>query len=1221
MGNNWTQEQYKAITQRNANILVAAAAGSGKTAVLVERIIGIVCDEVNPVDIDKLLVLTFTKAAAAQMRDRISSAIAKKIEENPESLHFQRQMILLNKANITTIDSFCLRLVKENYMYVDIDPGFRIADERELDLLKNQVLEQIFEDKYLSGKDIDFFTLIESFGEDLGDKELKKLVLEIFSFVLSNPFPKDWLNMSANNFKTDEHIRFEETMWGRFVLKDTLLTLEGLIKKLYSAIEITNKEKGPISYKDTLLSDLSFLDTLLLLAKKDIGKVKEELENFKFSSIGRKKKDDNEVMVNRVKNLREDVKKGIKELKEEYYFFDFKDMALLHGEIYSVTKALVSLVLEFYEEFSKLKKEKLLIDFSDMEHMALKILFEEESTIDNLVFSKTAYSIKERFYEVMTDEYQDSNLVQELILYAVSAGGKNKNNRFMVGDVKQSIYGFRQAEPSIFMEKFKKYKDEGAEVRIDLSKNFRSRENVLEAINLIFSQIMCHEIGDIVYDEKNALHYGAKFPSFDGESLQEAVELNIINQKELVDTFETDDDEDLNTAEAEMSVVAKRITEMIDGKFQIFDEKEGYRDIRFGDIVVLFRSLPNWANAAGKILGQAGIPILSPMQSEYFENTEVALVVNILKVIDNFRQDIPLIAVLKSPIYELSDDEILQIKLFGKHEEFYECIIEYIRNSDNMIIKNKIVRFHGEFVELKELSTYTPVSELLWTIYSQTGYYDYVGVKRLSKRRQGNLRLLVQKAEMLEATGFKGLFNFLNYIEKLEKFSSDDSEAVLTNENQDVVRIMTIHKSKGLEFPVVFVCGLGKKFNNADLRKKVLMHQKNGMGMEYVDFEKRVRYNTLSKSVIKNIKKKENLAEEMRVLYVALTRAKEKLILTASVNDLEKSCQKWSEYLDHEGDTLPIYDILKVNYYIDWIGVTLVRHRDGHKILDCADIMCLSENKSLNNSKWVINFIQRNEIYVKNEVLKQQEAIFSTAIDEDEKRDILKKLNFVYKYEELIKLPANISVTEIKRQRHKDAKNEEFVRLHPIEDDFIKSKILKNKINELSSSEKGTIMHTVMENLDLRHEYTKDEVMSKIEELQLKQVLTDKEAKSVDIRKIVSFFNSELGEMLRNAERIYKEEAFTMELTPYEVYQKECYKGVEEGILIHGIIDCFFIKDNQIVLIDYKSDYVHNKNEKSLIEKYNIQLEIYSKAIEQIIGKTVKERYIYSFFLDKAIKC
>jgi len=1219
MGNNWTQEQYKAITQRNGNILVAAAAGSGKTAVLVERIIGIVCDEVNPVDIDKLLVLTFTKAAAAQMRDRISTAIAKKIEENPESLHFQRQIVLLNKANITTIDSFCLRLVKENYMCVDIDPGFRIADERELDLLKNQVLEEIFEDKYLSGEDTDFFTLIESFGEDLGDKELKKLVLETFSFVLSNPFPKDWLNMSANNFKTDENIRFEETMWGSFVLKDTLLTLEGLMKKLHSAIEITNKENGPISYKDTLLSDLGFLDTLLLLAKKDIGKVKEELESFKFVAIGRKKKDDDEVLVNRVKNLREDVKKGIKELKEEYYFFDFKDMVLLHSEIYPVARALVSLVLEFYEEFSKLKKEKLLIDFSDMEHMALKILFEEESTIDKLVLSKTAYSIKERFYEVMTDEYQDSNLVQELILYAVSAEGKN--NRFMVGDVKQSIYGFRQAEPSIFMEKFKKYKAEGTEVRIDLSKNFRSRENILASINLIFSQIMCPEVGDIVYDEKNALHCGAKFPSFDEEPLQEAVELNIINQKELIDVFETDDDEDLNTAEAEMSVVAERITEMIDSRFQIFDGKEGYRNIRFGDIVVLFRSLPNWANAAGKILGQAGIPTLSPMQSEYFENTEVALIVNILKAIDNFRQDIPLIAVLKSPIYELSDDEILQIKLFGKHEEFYECIIECIKNSDNVDIKDKLVRFHGEFVELKELSTYTPVSELLWAIYSQTGYYDYVGVKRLAKRRQGNLRLLVQKAEMLEATGFKGLFNFLNYIEKLEKFSSDDSEAVLTDENQDVVRIMTIHKSKGLEFPVVFVCGLGKKFNNADLRKKVLMHQKNGMGMEYVDFEKRVRYNTLSKSVIKSVKKKENLAEEMRVLYVALTRAKEKLILTASVNDLEKSCQKWSEYLYHKGDTLPIYDMLKVNYYIDWIGATLVRHRDGHKILDYADIMCLSENKSLNSSKWVINFIQRNEIHVKNEVLKHQEELFDKVIDDNEKRDILEKLNFAYKYEEFIKLPANISVTEIKRQRRKDAENEEFVRLHPIEDDFKKPKVIKDKTEELSSSEKGTAMHTVMENLDLRYKYTKDEVALEIEELRLKQVLTDKEAKSVDVIKIVGFFNSELGEMVRNADRIYQEEAFAMELTPYEVYQKDCYKGIEEGILIHGIIDCFFIKDNRIVLIDYKSDYVPNKNEQSLVEKYDLQLEIYSRAIEAIIGKTVKERYIYSFFLNKAVKC
>lgn len=1218
MGNKWTDEQYRAITERNADILVAAAAGSGKTAVLVERIIRLICDEENPIDIDRLLVLTFTKAAASQMRERIGKTIGAKIKEDPENEHLKRQMTLLNRAQITTIDSFCLRVVKENYMHINIDPAFRTADEKECELIKSQILEDLFEEKYAAEDNEDFLSLVESFGEDTGDVNLKSLILKVYNFVQSNPFPEQWLRMASENFNINPNTRIEDTTWGKFIKNDTLLILHHLKEKTENAIDIAMGFEGPANYEPALSSDLSSIKLLIQWLEQDMEKFSSVLKEIEFEKLGRKGKGDSEILVQMVKDLREQVKKGIADIQNRYFFGTAENMVENVARLYPTAKALTEIVKRFGEEFKQVKRDKLLVDYNDMEHYALNILLEEGSTIENPVPSAVALNMQKRFFEVLTDEYQDSNLVQEMLLCAISGHGTGKRNRFMVGDVKQSIYRFRQAEPGIFIEKYDTYNDSGDEVRIDLYKNFRSRENILEGINFLFCQLMSPNLGDLVYDDKTALYPGAKFPVFKEEEEQKAVEIDIINLKADDEIFESDEEEDMAAAEVEMAFVAKRITELMNSGFKVLGEDGNYRNICYRDIVILFRATKNWGNAAAEALGKVAIPVFAQTESKYFANTEISVILSILKIVDNSRQDIPLMAALKCPIYKITDDELVNIKIFGGECEFYDNVVRYVEIEDETA--KKLKKFMNDIYRWKKVCAFTPVNRLLWTIYAETGYFDFVGVKSNGKIRQANLRLLAEKAEMLEKSNFKGLFNFIRYIEKLEETSSDTSEATILGENEDLVRIMTIHKSKGLEFPVVFVCGTGKQFNQNDLNKSVLMHQRLGLGMEYIDYENRVKYNTISRTVMRENIKRENLSEEMRVLYVALTRAKEKLILTGGVKDMDKMAAKWGANFRNKNTLLSVYDLQKSLTYVDWIGAAMVRHRDGEIILDKAGITSMDNGSGLYNHKsvWNVNIISRHEAvnWINQsieQVEKEDENIEEIEIDS---KKLQQYLTFSYEYENLTKLPANVSVSEIKRN-HMPA-IEGVVESHPLKTDYRKPIQFTEK-NILDGSQKGTAIHNFMEHMDLTKEYTLEEILKEIENLKNKNLLTNEEAEVINQQKILKFVNSDLGQRLRKADEIYKEESFAMELTPYEIYGKDEYKEVSEGILIHGIIDCFFTEGEKVILYDYKTDYVADGTGQELLEKYKIQLEIYKRAIERITGKKVAETFIYSFYLDKVI--
>jgi ATP-dependent exoDNAse (exonuclease V) beta subunit (contains helicase and exonuclease domains) len=619
-------------------------------------------------------------------------------------------------------------------------------------------------------------------------------------------------------------------------------------------------------------------------------------------------------------------------------------------------------------------------------------------------------------------------------------------------------------------------------------------------------------------------------------------------------------------------------------------------------------------------LEKTGIPVFAQTESKYFANTEIAVIISILKVIDNSRQDIPLMAALKSPIYKITDDELVRIKFFGCKCEFYDNVLSYVEKDDETA--KKLKKFIADIDRWKKMSAFTPVNRLLWTVYNETGYFDYIGIKTGGKIRQANLRLLTEKAEMLEKTNFKGLFNFIRYIEKLEQTSSDTSEATVLGENEDLVRIMTIHKSKGLEFPIVFVCGTGKQFNQNDLNKSVLMHQRLGIGMEYIDYENRVKFNTISRTVIRENIKIENLSEEMRVLYVALTRAKEKLIITGGVKDIDKKAIKWGANFRNKDTLLSVYDLQKSLTYIDWIGAAIVRHKDGEIILDKAGITSMDNGSGLFNNKsaWNVNIINRNEI------IKWINGDFEQVENEDEYCEEQKieidgnkleeYLKFTYQNENLTKLPANVSVSEIKRNHIVPI--EGVVESYPMKSDYRRPKQFMEE-KTMNAAQKGTAIHNFMEHMDLTKAYTLEEISEEIEVLRKKNLLSKDQAEAINKEKILRFVNSELGQRLRSADRIYKEEAFAMELTPYEVYGKSEYKDAVEGILIHGIIDCFFIEGENAILYDYKTDYVADGTGQELLQKYKIQLEIYKSAIERITRKKVTEIYIYSFYLDKLI--
>lgn len=1183
----WTKEQLQAIEKSGNNILVAAAAGSGKTAVLVERIINKIINQ--KMNIDEILVVTFTNAAASEMRERILEAIYKKIEEDPLNLHLQKQTNLISRASICTIDSFCLDVVKNNFYEIDISPNFRIADNAELELIKQEVLEDLFDKKY-EIEDSKFLRLLETYTTYSSDEPLKELILNIYNFIQSHPFPNEWLEEQVEKYNLEDKLEldFSESEWGKIIISNVKEELFASKVKLEKVKKELERFEELNKYALVLNSDIQELEKILNLEKWDEIYNSISEVNFEKWPIDRKiTLEEKEIAKEKRNEIRKQIKKTLeiidcnsKQANEDIF------------NMYQILKYLKELIFEYDELLKQIKKEKNLVDFSDIEHNALKILLKKSE--DGYIPSEIALKYKKKFVEIAIDEYQDSNLVQESILTSISNG----KNIFMVGDVKQSIYKFRQARPELFLDKYGKY-SKAEEIDFDargnviqLFKNFRSRENILDTTNLIFKEIMSKELGDIDYTEEEYLNLGANFEESKEKSIKANTEIFVIENKNELDFEEENEEleEPVLNIELEAKFVSKKIKEILDSKQVVFDKKVGYRPITYKDIVILLRSTKDKANIFENELINLDIPVYSDTSTEYLNSIEIQTIMNLLKVIDNPTVDIPLVSVLRSMIGGFSDNELIKIRLGESKKSFYEAMKEY-KNEDS--IKEKINVFLEKISSWKKESEYLELDELIWKIYIDTGYYNYVSLMPDGILRQANLKLLFEKAKQYEKVSFKGLYNFINFIEKVRTSSGDLSSAKLIGENENVVRIMSIHKSKGLEFPLVFLCNSNKKFNVQDLNNQILLHQDLGLGVNYIDSDRKLQYSTLAKESIKIKSKEEIISEEMRILYVALTRAKERLIVTGISKDLEKDLKEKEELLSLYSNTEKLNKNLLKKYksYLDWIELGYLKNKD-------TDIMSL-KNVSIQD---VLSKEKEDDIIVSELNL---EGILDSLEFENEE-SIKSKLNWKYENIELSKIEGKTSVSKIKQKENT---------VNDFRKTIMKSpEFIKEQTNKLSGAQKGTLIHLCMQHLNVNEEYTEEKIKDLIEKLLFKKKISNIEAENIDISKILNFTKSNIWQELKKAKLVEREKVFYITIPVNEIYETD----TNEGVLVQGVIDLYYINEkDELVLVDYKTDYIRQKEE--LTEKYTKQLELYKRALEEALNKEVSKVYIYSTYLNKEI--
>lgn len=1243
----WTKEQHEAIYTRKCNLLVAAAAGSGKTAVLVERIIQIITNEKEPVDIDKLLVVTFTSAAAAEMRERIANAISKKLEARPDSKSLQRQLTLLSRANITTMHSFCLDVIKNYFYTIDLDPSFRIADDTECTLMKNEIIEELFEELYEKDDD-DFKVLVESYSGSRDDEKLKDIILKLYSFSMSGPWPEQWLVEKAEAFNINNVEDLNKTAWIDVLKSNLKVELTGFINMMNKAIEIINETDGLEPYLDTFNNEIASMQNAYISLDSGLEEMYKAFKLITFGRIASVKKSNvsDESAQSTVKSIRDTVKKKIGKLMEDNFTFTPEEAVEGIKRVYPCMRTLSRITLEFSNRFNQKKRDKNLLDFNDLEHLCLKILIDKDEE-GNIMPSQVAEHFRKEFDEVLVDEYQDSNNVQETIIDLVSRKNLEEPNVFMVGDVKQSIYRFRQAKPELFLDKYNRYPlQEGEKNRkIQLYKNFRSREEVISGANYIFKMVMSSIVGELEYTDEEALHLGASYKENTAEDIIVGgdIELHILDKSGMAKVDEVavneddnegeskEEEEDIDAIALEAKIVSRRIRELFDGngnkQFKVFDKDTNeYRNIKYKDIVILLRATKNWSEIFLEELGNEGIPVYADTGSGYFESIEIRTIMSLLKVIDNPLQDVPMIAVLKSPVVGFSAEELSDLRLLNKDLYFYEIIKEVSEGNieANYELKEKCIQFINNLNKWREKSIYTPIDEFIWFLYMDTAYYGYVGAMPNGKLRQANLKILFQRAKQFESTSFKGLFNFINFINKLRKSSGDMGSAKVLGENEDVVRIMSIHKSKGLEFPVVFCCGTGKQFNLMDLNNSILYHEELGFGPDYVNLEKRNAYATLAKEAIKKRIRLETLSEEMRILYVAFTRAKEKLIITGAIRELEKSINNWISSASLDKNIILPSEVLKGKSYLDWIAMAMCKHTDGEILREVA--AATRDLIKVDYSQWKIKFWNKDLLTgdKKNEIVDEteNEELWINTENLSVDKEVERRLGYKYKFKEGALLPSNISVSDLKKEafEYDDIATVEMFR----EKEIIKPKFLQEE-KGLTAAERGTIMHYVMQKLNLNRVSSISEIKSQIEEMVKDNSLTEQEASTIWFKKIYKFYTSDIGKRLLKSfnenKLVRREFPFFTEISSLQLessLNKEIYE--DEKVRLQGIIDLFFQEDDEIVLLDYKTDYVEEGNEEELIERYTLQLKYYKDALEKITGKKVKESYLYLFYIDKAVK-
>ena len=1246
----FTEEQSEAIHRKGANILVSAAAGSGKTTVLVARIINKILNE--KVDIDKLLIVTFTDAAASEMRERILKSLYNEIDKNPDDENLQKQLMLINKSHISTITSFCLDVVRNNFFEIGLSANFRIGDPTEIEIMKQEAIEKVFEDKY-EKNDKNFEKLVELYTPYSDDQPLKDLVLKIYDFIQSKPYPEKWLDESIEKYNIDIDQDFAKTLWGKIILDYAKTLVENYLSNIIKAKNSLENISNLADCYEILCDDIVNLKSIDF---SNWDKLYETLQKIEWRDWSRKRKYEEfeKELKDQAKNIRDEAVSSIKKIRDDIINIKSEESNSEIKAMYNVLKSLENLILDFKNEFNNRKAEKNIVDFSDIEHHALNILVDENG-------NKTDIAKKYQFNEILIDEYQDSNLVQEKILNSISNG----KNIFMVGDVKQSIYRFRQARPELFLDKYKKYQlvdrlngnELNADSKILLYKNFRSRQEVIDFTNVIFQNIMSNELGEIDYGKEEYLNIGA---TFEEPRINNTPELYIIdtNTENAIDKFNeknkndndnnsnnnninnknvnlSEEDEQIDNVGLEANLLCRKIKEL---------KEQG---ISYKEMVVLLRSTSNVAPVYEKEMINQGIPVYSDTASEYLESIEIDTIISLLKIIDNPLQDIPLVTVLRSKIGNFNDNELTQLRLNQKEGLFYYAlkkeadlyenlnkedereeiteiieksneqkkitdiiekpneqkkITEIIENADdqeeitNRIENNKefaLAKKSYDFLkmieEFRNLEKTVPLDQLIWTIYAKTGYYYYVRLMPNGKLRQANLRKLFEKAKDYEKISLKGLFNFITFIEKIVG-NNNLQEAKIINENDDVVRIMSIHKSKGLEFPVVFLCNVGRKFNEQDMKNKIVLDQDLGIGANYIDNIN--EYSTLAKQAINLKIKKEMISEEMRILYVALTRAKEKLIIIGSDrNALENYNKKEIEFRKYHGkekaEKISPILISKYRRYLDWIEL-------------------VKKYTSLNLN---VNFIKRSDLNQNDEdddnENEQLKNIGKYEINAEKYKHIDELLKWQYEYE--TDTPSKTSVTALKNVElnfeNKEITILDDISTKKVELETLDSKLISNiKNKKLTPAEKGTLIHLALQKLN------NEDIDNMIKNLKIDENSREFLIQNKNI--FENYINSELFEELKKAKLIQKETPFYMDVN---------YKNTDEKVLIQGVIDLYFVdKDDNLILVDYKTD--KNVDEETLKQRYLNQLNMYEIALEKSLNMKVSKKIIYSTTLNKCIE-
>lgn len=1205
MGVSWTPEQKKVIKLRGRNILVSAAAGSGKTAVLVERIIAMLTAKENPVSVERLLIVTFTEAAAAEMKERIRAAIEKKLLQQPDNEHLMQQATLIHNAQITTIHSFCLSVIRDHFHAIDLDPGFRVGEEGELKLLRHDVLEELLEERYEKGNQR-FLDFVSAYGTGRDDKKIEELILKIYEFSRSYPDAEKWLASCVGSYCADTPQAFDESRIAGLIKENTRRYLKDACSLIGQGLSLCGEPDGPAVYEAALLADRQMVEEAL--ASRTFMEFSEKLRSIVWMRLAANRdKTVSEEKIIKVKAIREEVKGLVNDAASQYFYQDIEGVLSDNRLCRMYMEELSGLVSEFAARFEERKREKELIDFSDMEQYALRILTEYRD--GGLCASAIAKEYQQQFLEIMIDEYQDSNFIQEAVLTSISTAAQGKYNIFMVGDVKQSIYRFRLSRPQLFMEKYDTYSlSDDEKQRIDLHKNFRSRREVLDSANYIFRQIMTRQLGGIAYDDEAALYAEAVYPELSNPE-DAKTEVLIIDSN-----LEKTEGEVLSERKLEARVIAGRIRELL-REHQVTDKESGrLRPVRYADIVILTRSVKGYADIFTEVLNREGIPAYAGTREGYFQTQEIGVLLDYLRVLDNVCQDIPLAAVLVSPFCGLTDKELAAVKSEYKEMPFYRAVMSYRTGGKEAAVRDKLESCMACMEKFREKVPYTPMQELLRAILSETGYGESMSAMPGGAQRKANLEMLLEKAKAFESTSYKGLFHFVRYIEQLQKYDVDYGEAALEDEQSDTVRIMTIHKSKGLEFPIVIAAGMGKRFNMQDVRSSAVLHAGLGVGLDAVDIERRTKSPSIVKRVIQKEETLDMLGEELRVLYVALTRAKEKLILTGTLSNLEKKLEAYGIDKDRKQEELSFGRLSKAAAYWDWILPSLMRLTPDVPI--------------------TVRTVAFKDI-VKEEVAEETAGKITRAAlerwdtekvyDKRIRKMLTEQFRYHYPYDGSRMQKLKFTVSELKKRMHvmetlQDGamQADEYGELLYKEPEIVPlvPRFLKGQ-EELSGASRGTAYHRLMELLDFRKEYTENVLEEEIEELRNSGKLSDEMAACIKTADVLQFLGCEAGKRMRACARngkLRREQPFVVGVDAREIYPEE---PEGEEILVQGIIDVYFEEADGLTVLDYKTDSV--SSEKELAEKYRVQLEYYARALERTTGKRVKEKIIYSFALKKEI--